>query len=39
MLKGALLRRGNRHLLIAVTIALGTAVATSMLSVMFDVGD
>ncbi|QWW19843.1 ABC transporter permease [Schaalia sp. 19OD2882] len=39
MLMRALTRRGNRHLLIAVTIALGTAVATSMLSVMFDVGD
>ncbi len=39
MLKGAFTRRGGRHLLIAVTVALGTAVATSMLSVMFDVGD
>ena len=39
MLAGALARRGDRHLLIAVTVALGAAVATSMLSVMFDVGD
>ena len=39
MLVGALVRRGERHLLIAVTVALGAAVATSMLSVMFDVGD
>ena len=39
MLVGALARRGDRHLLIAVTVALGAAVATSMLSVMFDVGD
>ncbi len=39
MLAGALTRRGERHLLIAVTVALGAAVATSMLSVMFDVGD
>lgn len=31
MLAGALTRRGERHLLIAVTVALGAAVATSML--------
>lgn len=39
MLKGALLRRGHRHTLIALTVALGACVATSLLSVMFDVGD
>ena len=39
MLSRALVRRGNRHLLIALTVALGAAVAASMLSVMFDVGD
>ena len=39
MLRGALTRRGNRHLMIALTVALGAGVATSMLSVMFNVGD
>ena len=39
MLRGALTRRGNRHLMIALTVALGACVATSMLSVMFNVGD
>ena len=39
MLKGALTRRGNRHAMIALTVALGACVATSMLSVMFNVGD
>ncbi len=39
MLSRALVRRGNRHLLIMLTVALGAAVAASMLSVMFDVGD
>ncbi|WP_206222189.1 ABC transporter permease [Schaalia sp. ZJ1691] len=39
MLWGALTRRGNRHAMIALTVALGACVATSMLSVMFDVGD
>lgn len=39
MLRGALTRRSGRHLMIAVTVALGACVATSMLSVMFDVGD
>ncbi|AKU65450.1 ABC transporter permease [Schaalia meyeri] len=39
MLRGTLTRRGNRHLMIALTIALGACVATSMLSVMFNVGD
>ena len=33
------MRRGNRHLMIALTVALGAGVATSMLSVMFNVGD
>ncbi|MBF0966372.1 MAG: ABC transporter permease, partial [Actinomyces bouchesdurhonensis] len=39
MIRGALTRRGNRHLMIALTVALGACVATSMLSVMFNVGD
>lgn len=39
MLKGALFRQRGRHLMIALTVALGASVATSMLSVMFDVGD
>ena len=39
MLRSALTRRGNRHLMIALTVALGACVATSMLSVMFNVGD
>ena len=39
MLRGALTRRGNRHFMIALTVALGACVATSMLSVMFNVGD
>lgn len=39
MLSGALRRRGSRQLLIALTVALGACVATSMLSVMFNVGD
>ncbi|MDO5720056.1 MAG: ABC transporter permease [Actinomycetaceae bacterium] len=39
MLKGALLRGRGRRLMIILTVALGASVATSMLSVMFDVGD
>ncbi|MDO5729565.1 MAG: ABC transporter permease [Actinomycetaceae bacterium] len=39
MLKGALLRGRGRRLMIVLTVALGASVATSMLSVMFDVGD
>ncbi|MDO5700403.1 MAG: ABC transporter permease [Bowdeniella nasicola] len=39
MLKGALLHGRGRRLMIVLTVALGASVATSMLSVMFDVGD
>ncbi|WP_316669700.1 ABC transporter permease [uncultured Propionibacterium sp.] len=39
MLRGALLRQRSRRLMIILTVALGASVATSMLSVMFSVGD
>ena len=39
MLRGALTRRGNRHLMIRPDRRAGCCVATSMLSVMFNVGD
>lgn len=39
MLRGALLRQRSRRLMIIATVALGASVATSMLSVMFSVGD
>lgn len=39
MLKGALWRQKKKNLLIIITIALGTSLATAMLSVMLDVGN
>ena len=39
MIKGALLRQWSKMLLIALTIALGASLATSMINVMLDVGD
>ena len=39
MIKGALLRQWGKMLLIALTIALGASLATSMINVMLDVGD
>ncbi|EPH03264.1 hypothetical protein HMPREF1531_01323 [Propionibacterium sp. oral taxon 192 str. F0372] len=39
MLRSALLRQTSRRMMIICTVALGACVATSMLSVMFDVGD
>jgi putative ABC transport system permease protein len=39
MIKGALLRQKGKMLMIAVTVALGASLATSMLNVMLDVGD
>ncbi|MFP3156071.1 ABC transporter permease [Lachnospiraceae bacterium ZAX-1] len=39
MVKGALFRQKGKMLMIAVTIALGASLATSMLNVMLDVGD
>jgi putative ABC transport system permease protein len=39
MVKGAIFRQKGKMLMIAVTIALGTSLATSMLNVMLDVGD
>ncbi|MDR3259307.1 MAG: ABC transporter permease [Fusobacteriaceae bacterium] len=39
MVKGAILRQKGKMMMIAVTIALGTSLATSMLNVMLDVGD
>ena len=39
MIKGALVRQWSKMLLIALTIALGASLATSMINVMLDVGD
>ena len=39
MLKGALTRQWKKMAMIAFTVALGTSLATAMLSVMMDVGD
>ncbi len=39
LLKGALLRQKSKMLMIALTIALGSSLATAMLNVMMDVGD
>ncbi len=39
MIKGALIRQWSKMLLIALTIALGASLATSMINVMLDVGD
>lgn len=39
MIRGALLRQWSKMLLIALTIALGASLATSMINVMLDVGD
>ena len=39
MIKGVLLRQKGKMFMVAFTIALGTSLATAMLSVMFDVGD
>ena len=39
MLRGALFRQWKKMLMIAFTIALGASLATSMLSVMLDVGE
>ncbi len=39
LIKGALLRQWSKMLLIALTIALGASLATSMINVMLDVGD
>ena len=39
MIKGVLIRQWSKMLLIAVTIALGASLATSMINVMLDVGD
>lgn len=39
MVRGALTRQRGKKLMIAVTIALGAAVATALLGVMLDVGD
>ena len=39
MLRSALLGQRSRRLMIILTVALGASVATSMLSVMFSVGD
>ena len=39
MISGALFRQRKKMLMIAFTIALGTSLATAMLSVMMDVGD
>ncbi|MDR2373781.1 MAG: ABC transporter permease [Bifidobacteriaceae bacterium] len=39
MVRGALTRQRGKRVMIALTIALGAAVATAMLGVMFDVGD
>lgn len=39
MLKGALTRQWRGKLLVVITVALGTSLATGMLNVMLDVGD
>ena len=39
MIKGALLRQKSKMLLIALTVALGASLATSMINVMLDVSD
>ncbi|MBE5808202.1 MAG: ABC transporter permease [Clostridiales bacterium] len=39
MIRGALVRQWSKMLLIALTIALGASLATSMINVMLDVGD
>ena len=39
MIRGALMRQWSKMLLIALTIALGASLATSMINVMLDVGD
>jgi len=39
MIKGALFRQKSKMIMIAVTIALGSSLATAMLNIMLDVGD
>ena len=39
MIKGALFRQKSKMIMIAVTIALGSSMATAMLNIMLDVGD
>lgn len=39
MIKGALFRQKSKMIMIAITIALGSSLATAMLNIMLDVGD
>ena len=39
MIKGAFVRQWKKMLMIAFTVALGTSLASAMLSVMMDIGD